>query len=35
VAMGNAVAELKKRADFITATNNENGIAKVLEQFIS
>jgi len=33
VAMGNAVPELKERADFITDSNNDNGILKVLENF--
>lgn len=35
VAMGNAVQELKARADYITASNDENGIVQVLEKFIS
>lgn len=34
VAMGNAVEELKKAANKITATNNEDGIAKILEELL-
>lgn len=34
VAMGNACEELKKAADEITLTNNEDGIAVILEQYI-
>ena len=34
VAMGNAVDELKKIADYITSTNNEDGAAKAIEKFI-
>lgn len=33
VAMGNAIEELKKTADFITKTNNEAGIAYALEHY--
>ena len=33
VAMGNAVEELKKKADAITATNDEDGIALALEEY--
>lgn len=33
VAMGNAVAELKNRADYITETNDENGAAKAIVKF--
>ena len=32
VAMGNACEELKNLADFVTATNDDNGIAKALEK---
>ena len=31
VAMGNAIDELKEKADFVTKTNNEAGIAYALE----
>ena len=31
VAMGNALKDLKDKADFITDTNNNDGVAKVLE----
>ncbi len=34
VAMGNAIPELKSRADFVTLTNAEDGIAHALELFI-
>ena len=34
VAMGNAIPEVKEVAEFITASNDEDGIAKVIEKFI-
>lgn len=34
VAMGNAIDELKEVADFITVTNDEDGIAVALEQYL-
>lgn len=34
VAMDNAVPEVKEVADYITASNNDDGIAKVIEKFI-
>ncbi|MDE5977915.1 MAG: Cof-type HAD-IIB family hydrolase [Turicibacter sp.] len=34
VAMGNAVDEVKAIANYVTATNDENGIAQVIEKFI-
>lgn len=34
VAMGNAADEIKKQADYVTDTNNNDGIAKVVEKFI-
>ncbi len=34
VAMGNALDEVKKAADFVTATNDDDGVAKVIEKFI-
>lgn len=34
VAMENAVDAVKEKADYITASNNEDGIAKVIEKFI-
>ena len=34
VAMGNATEDVKEVADFITATNDENGVAKVLEKIL-
>lgn len=34
VAMGNAVSEIKKRANYITKTNNENGIAYALKRLV-
>lgn len=35
VAMGNAIDELKKKADFVTKTNNEAGIAYALNHYIN
>lgn len=32
VAMGNAFPEVKAAADYVTSTNNEDGVAKVIEQ---
>lgn len=34
VAMGNSVEEVKLRANYITTSNNEDGVAKVIEKFI-
>lgn len=34
VAMGNAIPVLKDRADYIAATNDEDGVAKVINEFI-
>ena len=34
VAMGNACDELKEKADFVTKTNNEDGIAYVLDNYL-
>lgn len=34
VAMGNAFDEVKAAADFVTATNNEDGVALAVEKFI-
>lgn len=34
VAMGNAVEKTKKQADIITSTNDEDGVAKVIEKYI-
>ena len=34
VAMGNAFEEVKAAADYITDTNDEDGVAKVIERFI-
>jgi len=34
VAMGNAIPEVKEVAEFITTSNDEDGIAKVIEKFI-
>ena len=34
VAMGNAVDEVKNIAEYITLTNNEDGVAKAIEKFI-
>jgi len=35
IAMGNACEELKKDADFVTKTNDQDGVAYVLEQLLS
>lgn len=34
VAMGNAIPELKAVAQFVTATNTEDGVARAIEQFV-
>ena len=34
IAMGNAVDEIKKRADFVTKSNEENGISYAIKNFI-
>ncbi len=34
VAMGNAPDEIKQRADYVTQSNNEDGVACVIEKFI-
>jgi Cof subfamily protein (haloacid dehalogenase superfamily) len=34
VAMGNAPDEIKQQADYITDTNNNDGVAKVVEKFV-
>lgn len=34
VAMGNAIAEIKAEADYITRTNNEDGVAVFLEEYL-
>ncbi len=34
VAMGNAVAEVKEMADYVTASNSEDGVAKAIERFV-
>ena len=35
VAMGNAFEEVKKAADYITASNEQDGVAQVIEKFIT
>lgn len=35
IAMGNAIEELKARADFVTKSNNEDGIAYALEHYLT
>ena len=35
IAMGNAIDDLKARADFVTKSNNEAGIAYALEQYLA
>jgi len=34
IAMGNAVPQLKELADYITLSNNEDGVAHVIEKFV-
>ena len=34
VAMGNATDEIKELADYITLSNNEDGVAHVINKFI-
>lgn len=34
VAMGNATEEIKQAANFITDSNDEDGIVKVIKKFI-
>ncbi len=34
VAMGNAIPALKEKADFVTGTNNEDGITNALEHYL-
>ena len=34
VAMGNATEEIKGLAQYITTTNNEHGVAKVINEFV-
>ncbi|MBI4550861.1 MAG: HAD hydrolase family protein, partial [Candidatus Latescibacteria bacterium] len=34
VAMGNATPEVKARARYVTASNNEDGVAAVIERFV-
>jgi Cof subfamily protein (haloacid dehalogenase superfamily) len=34
VAMGNAIASLKEKADYVSLTNNDDGVAHVIEKFI-
>ena len=35
VAMGNAPAGVREKADYVTASNDENGVAKVIYKFIT
>lgn len=35
IAMGNAIDELKRKADFVTKTNNEAGIAYAIEHYLN
>lgn len=34
VAMGNAPSSIKEQADYVTDTNDNDGVAKVIEKFI-
>ena len=35
VAMGNAQSEVKEVADYVTGSNDEDGVAKVIEKFMT
>ena len=35
IAMENAIPELKEKADYVTKTNNEGGIAYALENYLA
>ena len=35
VAMGNAFEEVKAAADYITGSNEEDGVAQVIEKFVA
>ena len=35
VAMGNAPERVKKKADIIADTNNNNGVCKIIEELIN
>lgn len=35
IAMGNGIKELKEKADFITKTNNEEGVAYAIEHYLA
>lgn len=35
IAMGNSIQELKEKADFVTKTNNESGIAYALKHYLN
>jgi len=34
IAMGNAPAEVKREADYVTGTNNNDGVAEAIEKFV-
>lgn len=34
VAMGNAIEHVKESADYITKTNDENGVAHAIHKFV-
>ena len=34
IAMGNAISSIKERADYITTSNDANGVAKGLKKFV-
>ena len=34
VAMGNAEEPVKKAADYVTSSNDEDGVAKAVEKFV-
>ncbi|PKM47325.1 MAG: Cof-type HAD-IIB family hydrolase [Firmicutes bacterium HGW-Firmicutes-8] len=34
VAMGNAPEDVKKKADYVTSTNNDDGVAEVIEKYV-
>ena len=34
IAMGNAIDELKRQATYVTSTNDENGVNKILKKVL-
>jgi hypothetical protein len=34
IAMGNAISNIKEKADYVTDDNDHNGIAKAIKKFV-